>query len=376
MQSDELRFGFGRNWADFVERNLNETTLRSSQEHLAGFLRLPSLKGLTFLDIGCGSGLHSFAAYRLGADRIISFDYDKDSVSTTQHLRHRAGDPANWTVMQGSVLDKAFMESLPKADVVYSWGVLHHTGDMWGAVCNAAIPMKPDAVFYIALYSSDNYVDPPPEFWLKVKRKYNRLGPFGRRMMEWWYVYRFHVRPAMKAGQNPLQVIRNYGGRGMTFWTDAKDWLGGYPMDFAGLKETIEFCGRKLGLEIADIRTGEGCTEYLFCRSTLNTQWHRIVEARKLITLAGPFAMQGGACYSTPLPQLASQADSVSDQHRSNLMVYEDGQPLGLRHSLHDDIRKYGKGRFSHWDANLYFSSTDNSDPNTNGRTYAYCEVF
>jgi hypothetical protein len=288
------------------------------------------------------------------------------------------GDPAGWTVMQGSVLDRAFMETLPKSDVVYSWGVLHHTGDMWSAVRNAAIPLKPDGLFYIALYSSDNYVDPPPEFWLRVKRRYNECNALGRRIMEWWYVYRFHMRPALAAGQNPVRVIRDYSGRGMTFWTDVRDWLGGYPMDFASLRETQDFCKHELSLDLVNVATGQGCSEYLFCQPAQNAAWRPIVEGRALIPLTGPFAAQGGACYaaSLPSPDMEQQADHPADPYRSPLMLYEDGRLLGFRHSIHDHIRTYGKGRFSHWGQGIYFAATDNSDPNTNGRTYAYSKQF
>jgi 2-polyprenyl-3-methyl-5-hydroxy-6-metoxy-1,4-benzoquinol methylase len=190
---DDLRFGFGRNWADFVASRLNNSVVEASRLHMADMLRAESLEGKTVLDIGSGSGIHSLAALRLGAERIISFDYDRDSVATTRKVREHAGSPANWEVMQGSVLDAAFMASLPTADIVYSWGVLHHTGAMWSAVRNAASLLKPDGVFYIALYSSDNYVDPPPSYWMKVKKRYNMSGSVGRRLLEWRYALRFHI---------------------------------------------------------------------------------------------------------------------------------------------------------------------------------------
>ena len=106
---------------------------------------------------------------RAGAERIVSFDFDPDSVATTKQLRAFAGEPSHWQVMQGSVLDEAFMKGLDPVDIVYSWGVLHHTGEMWRAIENAAMPIAPNGVFYIALYSSDAYLDPPPEYWLDIK---------------------------------------------------------------------------------------------------------------------------------------------------------------------------------------------------------------
>ncbi|MGZ3275156.1 MAG: class I SAM-dependent methyltransferase, partial [Caulobacteraceae bacterium] len=141
---DELRYGFGKNWAEFIKEKLSDEIVEDSRRHMAELLKSDSLKGKTFLDIGCGSGIHSLAALRMGAEKIISFDYDVDSVNTTKKVREWAGAPDNWTVFQGSVLDKSLMESIEKVDVVYSWGVLHHTGSMWEAIANAAIPLKPD----------------------------------------------------------------------------------------------------------------------------------------------------------------------------------------------------------------------------------------
>jgi hypothetical protein len=64
-------------------------------------------------------------------------------------------------------------------------------------------------------------------------------------------------------------------------------------------------------------------------------------------------------------------ADSPDNPTRSTLVLYEDGKPLGPAHSSHQDIRDIGLGRFSHWrDMGLIFSTSDNSDPNTNGNSY------
>ncbi len=134
----EPRFAFGKNWESFIAKNFDGSRLKIASDHLLGFLKTDTLDGKRFLDIGCGSGLHSLAACGAGAREIVSFDYDRDSVSTTEGLRRMAGDPPHWRVEQGSVLDAAYMESLGTFDIVYSWGVLHHTGDQWTAIRNAA----------------------------------------------------------------------------------------------------------------------------------------------------------------------------------------------------------------------------------------------
>jgi SAM-dependent methyltransferase len=374
--TEELRFGFGKNWAAFIDKNFSDEVVDQSQRRLAEFLRLDSLAGKTFLDIGCGSGLHSLAAHRLGAERIVSFDYDPDSVATTERLRRHAGEPGNWQVMQGSVLDRTFMEARDKADIVYSWGVLHHTGDMWTAIRNAALPLKEDGVFFIALYSADAHVDPPAEYWLDIKRRYNSCSTLGRRIMEGSYLWRFHILPALRSGQNPWRLLREKRYRGMEFWTDLRDWLGGYPMEFAGFGETRDFCQRELGLDLVNSSTGEANTEYLFCRRSRNPHWARIDGMRRQQPLDPPFAKLDGFAYVSALPGLAAIADGNEAPRRSQLMLYEDGRPLGLGHSLHAHIVKYGGGRFSHWGDNLYFSAADNSDPNGNGRLYTICTNY
>jgi SAM-dependent methyltransferase len=371
----EARFKFGANWADFAKKSLSEEKIAQSIGHLKDFLRVEDLGGKSFLDIGSGSGIHSLAVSRLGAERIFSFDYDKNSVATTETVRQLAGSPSNWSVEQASVLDTAYMSQLDKFDVVYSWGVLHHTGDMWTAVHNATIPLKPGGVFYVALYSPEIYVSPPSQYWLAVKRRYNAGSEFQKRKMELSYVWRTVVRPALRSGRNPLSLMREYGQRGMTFWTDVRDWLGGYPMDFAAFQDTLSFC-KGLGLDLVNCKSGEGNTEYLFADLMSNEQWRDIEARRRRIPLLGPYPSGERYLFVTQLEGLADVADSPVAPRRSRLMLYEDGKPLGLAHSSHEDIRSYGLGRFCHWGGELYFSASDSTNPNINGRKYSYVAQY
>ena len=90
-----------------------------------------SLEGQSFLDIDSGSGRFSLAARQIGA-RVVSFDYDADSVACTAELRRRYfPDDEKWTVGRGDVTSASFMDELGRFDVVYSLG----------------------GVFYIALYT-------------------------------------------------------------------------------------------------------------------------------------------------------------------------------------------------------------------------------
>jgi SAM-dependent methyltransferase len=374
---NELRYSFGKNWGEFVQKKLSDSIINDSMEHMRKFARADSLSGKTFLDIGCGSGIHSLAALRLGAERVVAFDYDINSVLTSRKVREWAGIPENrWEIFQGSALDPDFMESLGKFDFVYSWGVLHHTGAMWDAIRNSMIPLKSEGEYYIALYSSDIYLDPTPEFWIRLKRAYNRASPLARKLMELKYVYWIYMRPEIEEGRPPLDRIESYGKRGMTCWTDAKDWMGGYPIEFASYQETRTFCEREAGLDLVNILTGEGCTEYLFSRISESPKWRKIDAARIRQPMATPYAPTGGHAFIFNVPKLAACADSGENHMRSRVMIYENDRPLAIAHCTHADVRGHGGGRFSHWGNELIFSTSDNSDPNTNGRKYSYCETY
>jgi SAM-dependent methyltransferase len=264
--TDEKRFEFGRNWRKFVEGHYSQEVVDISKSHILTFLKRPDLNGLQVIDIGCGSGLHSMAMFQAGAASIHSFDYDPDSVAATQFLHEKAGSPAAWTFQQGSVLDDALMASLPTYDLVYSWGVLHHTGDVWKAIDLAASRVAAGGLFYIALYSADVQKDPPPEFWLDVKQRYVSAGWWQRRRMDWWYVWRFMMgrNPALF----PLVFWRMYTHsriRGMNLFTDIRDWLGGWPMQFVWDAEAVTFVEDR-GFRLKAIATGEANTEFLFER--------------------------------------------------------------------------------------------------------------
>lgn len=264
MTEKIMRFKFGQNWENYIKKNFSDERVEISKCHLLDFLKMDNLQNKSFLDIGCGSGLHSLAAFRAGASKIVSFDFDPISVQTTLKLREYAGNPSEWKVSQGSILDDGFLRSLEPADIVYSWGVLHHTGDMWKAMDNSIQLIRPDGCFYVALYDYDIQVKPTPEFWLTVKQKYNQSEWLGKRKMELWYLWRF-----MLYG-NPLLIpyvvfraFRYKHLRGMALYTDIVDWLGGWPMDFAKREDVKNWAGRN-SLGIVSMKTGEANTEYLF----------------------------------------------------------------------------------------------------------------
>ena len=266
MPSDSMRFGFGKNWENYIKKHFSEERVDISRRQLLDFLQLDSLQGSAFLDVGCGSGLHSLAAIHAGASRVISFDFDPNSVETTKKLKAWAGNPTTWQVMEGSILDEKFLGTLEPVDIVYSWGVLHHTGNMWQAMDNVFRLIKPGGLAYLALYDYDIQVDPTAEFWLDVKKRYNRSGWWGKRRLEWWYTWKFYLHGDIRNLPKFIGRIVGYKQfRGMDLYTDLVDWLGGWPMEFAKRADVKQWA-QKTGLEMRTMKTGAANTEYLFIK--------------------------------------------------------------------------------------------------------------
>jgi SAM-dependent methyltransferase len=365
---EALRFAFGANWADYLNNHFSDERVEIAQNHLLHFLKLESLAGLTFLDIGCGSGIHSLAAWRAGASNVISFDYDHDSIAAAGKLHEMSGAPDNWTILQGSVLDKGFLSNIPMADIVYSWGVLHHTGAMWQAIANAGLLVRPNGVFYIALYSKDVYLIPTTDYWLKVKERYNRSGRLRRKMMVYSYALRDLAHKALIKGINPFAYVRNYKeSRGMSYLHDARDWLGGWPMEFAGNQETRKFVKQTLNMDLIHMWAGRGNTEFLFRPENCKNYWDTIAGV-PATPLPGPFEQLQGRAWIKRFPVAESQ--ECSDPMA--FMLYEDGSPLGWPGASTGDIEKFGSGRYRIDGGQLTFSTANNRDPNDSDVSLSY----
>jgi 2-polyprenyl-6-hydroxyphenyl methylase/3-demethylubiquinone-9 3-methyltransferase len=268
IRADAPRFAFGRNWSRFVRTSFTQERVDIARRHLLEFLGRTDLEGVDMLDIGCGSGLHSLAACQARARRIKSFDYDPDSVATTESLRRHAGEPPCWSVSQGDVLDRAGMERLGKWGLVYSWGVLHHTGSVWQAIENAQACVAEGGLLYIALYSADVQSKDEQAFWLATKQEYNRRGRVGRQRMAAWYIWTYMM--GRKWRRLPLvakRMITHRLTRGMSMMTDIHDWLGGWPMEYTHDQDVVDMLEGRHGFRLVNIKSGEACTEFLFRRS-------------------------------------------------------------------------------------------------------------
>jgi len=268
LESGE-RFRFGKNWQRFL-KSINEDRIEEARLRLVQFLE-PNLEGRSFLDIGSGSGLHSLAARRMGA-RVTSFDFDPESVEATTFLKSRyAPGDTDWRIDAGSALDTDYLAQLGQYDVVYSWGVLHHTGAMWDALENIKHLVKPDGQLYIAIYNDRGETS---QLWLKRKQRYCSL-PGVLKPFYFLYVYGPHELKKLIKSVRKGKVsgyIESWSGykrsRGMTRLYDMIDWLGGLPYEFAKastLRDFYEKDGFKLEKLIENPNTG--CHELLFRRT-------------------------------------------------------------------------------------------------------------
>lgn len=261
------RFEFGKNWQRFLSV-LNEDRIALAEESLQQMLRIPRLDGKLFLDAGSGSGLFSLAAVRLGA-KVHSFDYDPQSVACTRRIKEQYAPRAEWIVEEGSVLDKDYLQQLGQFDVVYSWGVLHHTGAMWEALGNVANLVKEGGQLFIAIYNDQGSVS---RRWRLIKRLYNKspkmLKPFI--LLPTIIVCEGRLMPGrILRGQNPFSAwFQKTTLRGMNKWHNWIDWIGGYPFEVAKPEAIFEFyTARGFTLTKMTTQAGSmGCNEFVFSK--------------------------------------------------------------------------------------------------------------
>ena len=260
------RFEFGKNWQSFLDVLTSERIV-VAEHSLQEMLQLPNLSGKTFLDVGSGSGLFSLAARRLGA-KVYSFDYDPESVACTSALQSKffPGD-AEWIIRQGSILDPDFVKSLETYDIVYAWGVLHHTGNLWYALENALNLPEIGGQIFLGIYNDQGLRS---KFWYKIKRCYCS-GIFGKTVITGIFIPYCFIKAVTASILRRKNVFASYKkNRGMSIIHDWFDWLGGLPYEVASVERVTDFF-LKHGFRLDKIRTTNGGlanNEYVFTRES------------------------------------------------------------------------------------------------------------
>jgi SAM-dependent methyltransferase len=265
----ENHFAFGKNWLRFL-RVVNESRIEQARQSFLSFVGpAEELAGRSFLDIGCGSGLSSLIARRSSMS-VVAFDYDIDAVACSMEMRRRFDATTDeWRVENGDVLDDTYMGTLGKFDFVYAWGSLHHTGDLWHALRNAASCVREAGQLYVAIYNDQGGAS---RRWRVVKQIYQTLPKWVRPPLVAAFVPiqwgKTILRDTLRG--RPLATWFNYGAeRGMSPWHDMVDWVGGYPFEVAKPEEVFDFA-RQRGFSLEKLKTcggGLGCNEFLFRRN-------------------------------------------------------------------------------------------------------------
>jgi 2-polyprenyl-6-hydroxyphenyl methylase/3-demethylubiquinone-9 3-methyltransferase len=266
---EHVTFSFGENWLSY-SRTIAEPTVLAAQRSLAELLgSSTALQDRSFLDIGCGSGLFSIAAARVGARPVLGIDVDLAGIRASRHNAERFA-PDRCTFQHVSILDEPAVAALGQFDVVYAWGSLHHTGAMHRAIRLAARRVAPRGTFVLAIYNrwSGSLTLPSSAGWLRIKRLYNRAPRLGKRAMLAGFLAMLGLRRLL-GGPQPLNT------RGMTAYHDAIDWLGGLPYEYASPAEIQRFV-EPLGFALLSCippRTPTGCNEFVF-RATQRPSAH------------------------------------------------------------------------------------------------------
>jgi 2-polyprenyl-3-methyl-5-hydroxy-6-metoxy-1,4-benzoquinol methylase len=263
----QTHFSFGENWSRYAQK-IDESRIAEAEKSLLRLVGREAIAGKSFLDIGCGSGLFSLAALRLGCRKLLAVDLDPKSVETTRKTLSQHAPESNWKCENISVfgLDPTELGSF---DVVYSWGVLHHTGAMYKAIAKASEMVAPQGILTLALYGKTPFCG----MWRVEKKIYSRSPKWLQVIIETVYLEVVRVRLALKGESLAKRRESYFQQRGMDMYYDTRDWLGGYPYESISPDESMA-CMQRLGFEpIRSFVTpcigllGAGCDEYSFVKA-------------------------------------------------------------------------------------------------------------
>lgn len=254
----DIAFDFGVNWRRFSESSLDSRKLEMALNSLEQLTGHEKIKDSTFLDIGCGSGIFAIAASLAGAKKVIGIDISKKSIETSINNKKRFASEQNVDFFHKSLFDDDILQ-MGKFDIVYSWGVLHHTGSMWRAIDIASDLVAPHSLFVIAIYNKHW----SSKVWKVVKWLYNVMPNFGQRLMIWTFYPIITIAKLIVTRKNPFRKRR-----GMSFYYDIVDWLGGYPYEYAGKEQVLEYLegeGFKC-IKFVKPAVPTGCNEFVFLK--------------------------------------------------------------------------------------------------------------
>jgi 2-polyprenyl-6-hydroxyphenyl methylase/3-demethylubiquinone-9 3-methyltransferase len=263
------QFDFGENWSDFSAAALDAGKVEQAKEDFAKLIApIGGLQGKSFLDIGFGQGLSLLAAAAAGAD-VLGIDINPKCAEVLARNRRYFPvlDNNAIPVFVGSILDEVIVDRARQAgaggggyDVVHSWGALHHTGNMKRALHNAASLVMPGGYLVVALYNRHW----TSGIWGLIKWAYCSGPWFLKRLLILALYPVIYAAKWLVTGSDTRRMAR-----GMDFYYDVVDWVGGYPYEYASKAEVIAML-KPIGLRCVTFvpcRVPTGCNEFVFERS-------------------------------------------------------------------------------------------------------------
>jgi len=260
--STSKQFDFGQNWKNFSKNKLDEQKIEQAQRDFIELVKGIELENKTFIDIGFGQGLGLLTSAKLGA-KSVGVDINTKCKETLEFNKAHFSElkEVNIPVIVGSVLDKGVMQQIKDVhetyDVIHSWGVLHHTGKMWEAIDNSCQLVKSKGKFILAIYNKHW----SSKSWYYIKKLYNFSPGIIRHLMVYFFYVVIFMAKFLVTFKNPLKKER-----GMNFYYDVVDWVGGYPYEYASKEEVVTYMQTK-GFDLIKYRAAEvptGCNEFVF----------------------------------------------------------------------------------------------------------------
>jgi ubiquinone/menaquinone biosynthesis C-methylase UbiE len=255
------QFDFGQNWQDFSASRLDDLHIEQARQHFRELMADVDLTGKTFLDVGFGQGLSLLIAHQEGA-MVTGLDINPKCAQVVERNKQALGVEEDIETLVGSVLNPEDLAKLQgrQFDIVHSWGVLHHTGDMASAINNACRFVKPDGHLVLAIYNR-HWSSLP---WLWVKWFYCQVPRVVQKIMIGLLYPVICLAKFLVTGQNPFRM-----SRGMDFFYNVVDWVGGYPYEYASIDETVELMKSKGfdAVKIVSAKVPTGCNEFVFKKS-------------------------------------------------------------------------------------------------------------
>jgi 2-polyprenyl-3-methyl-5-hydroxy-6-metoxy-1,4-benzoquinol methylase len=320
------------------------------RQHLDLRFGLDFFRGKRCIDIACGAGRWTRALLALGAS-VKSIDVSEHGLASVRRF--------NTDVERVDLFEIPARRDLHgRFDFAICWGVVMSTHDPNVAFANTATTVRPGGGLYVMVYAPTYHNSPAV---LRHRAHYHRaLRTADERLR---YVYDVADRPANAINyMDMLNPFYNWVVEEETI----HEWFRSH-----GFVNVVTLNGSEqdpVAYHVFGTRRRYALPAY----DDGGERVARPVEYDISTTrrLQPPFTRESGFAWQVSIPDLRHEADDLDAPSRSRVVLLEDGAPLWLRHTLHEEIRTRGRGAYSHWRDSLILSTSDNSDPNSNGRVY------